>query len=137
MMLDAKRTFDELIERLAPDEDARDAILANAIYRQISSAVAGSQEYTAIVKLYDLVHDGRFDVIVLDTPPSRNALDFLDAPDRLTAFLEGRALRIFLAPTGLARVLSGGASAAFAVLRRVTGVTCSRISPSSSSSSAA
>ncbi len=122
MMLDAKRTFDELIERLAPDEDARDAILANEIYRRISSAVAGSQEYTAIVKLYDLVHDGHFDVIVLDTPPSRNALDFLDAPDRLTAFLEGRALRVFLAPTGLAHVMSGGASAAFAA-RRVTGVT--------------
>ncbi len=122
MMLDAKRTFDELIGRLAPDERTRDEILANEIYRRLSGAVAGSQEYTAIAKLYDLVHEGHFDVIVLDTPPSRNALDFLDAPDRLTAFLEGRALRVFLAPTGLARILSGGAGAAFALLRRVTGV---------------
>jgi anion-transporting ArsA/GET3 family ATPase len=122
MMLDAKRTLDELIERLAPDDATRDAILGNEIYRRLSSAVAGSQEYSAILKLHDIVHDGRFDVVVLDTPPSRNALDFLDAPDRLTAFLEGPALRIFLAPTGLARALSGGASATFAMLRRVTGV---------------
>ena len=122
MMLDAKRTFDDLIARLAPDARTRDDILANEIYRQLSGAVAGSQEYTAIAKLYDLVHDGGFDVIVLDTPPSRNALEFLDAPGRLTAFLEGRALRAFLAPAGLARLMSGGASAAFAVLRRLTGV---------------
>ena len=122
MMLDAKRTFDELIDRMAPDEDTRDAIYANEIYRRLSGAVAGSQEYTAMVKLLDLVHDGRFDVVVLDTPPSRNALDFFEAPDRLTAFLDGRALRIFLAPAGPARLLSGGASAAFGLLRRVTGV---------------
>ena len=94
MMLDPKRTFDELIARLAPDEKTRDEILANRIYRELSSAVAGSQEFTAVAKLYELDRSGRFDVIVLDTPPSRNALDFLDAPDRLTGFLEGRALRL-------------------------------------------
>src|SRR4051812_23913482 len=123
MMLDPKRTFDELIERLAPDEKTRDDILENRIYRELSSAVAGSQEFTAVAKLYDLNRSGMFDVIVLDTPPSRNALDFLDAPDRLTGFLEGRALRLFLAPSGLAaRVVGRGTGVVFGVLRRVTGV---------------
>ncbi len=123
MMLDPKRTFDELIARLAPDDKTRDEILANRIYRELSGAVAGSQEFTAVAKLYDLDRSGQFDVIVLDTPPSRNALDFLDAPDRLTGFLEGRALRLFLAPSGLAaKVVGRGTSVVFSVLRRVTGV---------------
>jgi anion-transporting ArsA/GET3 family ATPase len=123
MMLDPKRTFDELIERLAPDARTRDEVLANRIYQELSSAVAGSQEFTAIAKLYDLDRSGAYDVLVLDTPPSRNALDFLDAPDRLTGFLEGRALRVFLAPTGLAaRVMGRGTGVVFSVLRRVTGV---------------
>jgi anion-transporting ArsA/GET3 family ATPase len=123
MMLDAKRTFDDLIERLSPDAQTRDEILENRIYQELSSAVAGSQEFTAIAKLYDLDRDGGFDVLVLDTPPSRNALDFLDAPDRLTNFFEGRALKIFLAPTGLAaKVMGRGTGVVFSVLRRVTGV---------------
>jgi anion-transporting ArsA/GET3 family ATPase len=123
MMLDPKRTFDELIAKLAPDDKTRDEILANRIYRELSGAVAGSQEFTAVAKLYDLDRSGQFDVIVLDTPPSRNALDFLDAPDRLTGFLEGRALRLFLAPSGLAaKVVGRGTSVVFGVLRRVTGV---------------
>jgi anion-transporting ArsA/GET3 family ATPase len=123
MMLDPKRTFDELIERLAPDEATRDEILDNRIYRELSGAVAGSQEFTAVAKLYDLERSGRFDVIVLDTPPSRNALDFLDAPDRLTGFLEGRALRVLLAPSGLAaRVVGRGTSVVFGVLGRLTGM---------------
>jgi anion-transporting ArsA/GET3 family ATPase len=123
LMLDSKRTFDELIERLAPDEQARDEILANRIYQELSSAVAGSQEFTAIAKLYDLDRDGEFDVIVLDTPPSRNALDFLDAPDRLSGFFEGRALKLFLAPTGIAaKVVGRSTGVVFGVLRRVTGV---------------
>ena len=123
MMLDAKRTFDDLIARLAPDAKSRDEVLANRIYQELSSAVAGSQEFTAIAKLYDLDREGEYDVLVLDTPPSRNALDFLDAPDRLTGFLEGRALKVFLAPTGIAaRVMGRGTSVVFSVLRRVTGV---------------
>jgi anion-transporting ArsA/GET3 family ATPase len=121
MMLDAKRTFDELIGRLAPDDRSRDEVLANRIYQELSSAVAGSQEFTAIAKLYELDREGGFDAIVLDTPPSRNALDFLDAPDRLTGFFEGRALRVLLAPTGIAaRVVGRGTSVVFSVLKRVT-----------------
>jgi anion-transporting ArsA/GET3 family ATPase len=123
LMLDAKRTFDELIEHLAPDARTRDEVLSNRIYAQLSNAVAGSQEFTAIAKLYDLDAGGEFDLIVLDTPPSRNALDFLDAPDRLTGFLEGRALRVLLAPSGLAaRVAARGTSVVFNVLGRLTGV---------------
>ena len=123
MMLDAKRTFDDLITRLAPDERTRDEVLANRIYQQLSGAVAGSQEFTAVAKLYELDRQGRFDVLVLDTPPSRNALDFLDAPERLTSFFEGRALRVLLSPTGLAaRAAAAGTGAALGVLRRLTGV---------------
>jgi anion-transporting ArsA/GET3 family ATPase len=123
MTLDPKRTFDELIERLSPDVQTRDEILENRIYQQLSGAVAGSQEFTAVAKLYDLHASGRFDVLVLDTPPSRNALDFLDAPDRLTGFFEGRALKVFLAPTGLAaRAMGRGTGVAFGVMKRLTGV---------------
>jgi anion-transporting ArsA/GET3 family ATPase len=123
MKLDAKRTFDELIGVLAPDASAREAILANRIYRELSSAVAGSQEFTAVAKLYELDASGRFDAIVLDTPPSRSALDFLDAPQRLTAFLEGRALKVITAPTGaVAAIAARGSGLVFAALRRLTGV---------------
>jgi anion-transporting ArsA/GET3 family ATPase len=123
MMLDPKRTFDDLIDRLAPNEKARDEVLANRIYQELSNAVAGSQEFTAMAKLYELDRDHDFDLIVLDTPPSRNALDFLDAPDRLTQFFEGRALQVFLRPTGLAaRVMGRGTGMVFGVLKRVTGI---------------
>ena len=123
MMLDPKRTFDELIDRLSPDDRARDEVLNNRIYQELSSAVAGSQEFTAIAKLYELDREGDFDLLVLDTPPSRNALDFLDAPDRLTSFFEGRALQVFLRPTGLGMKIFGrGTGVVFSVLKRVTGI---------------
>jgi anion-transporting ArsA/GET3 family ATPase len=123
MMLDAKRTFDQLIERLAPDERTRDEVFANRIYQQLSSAVAGSQEFTAIAKLYELDQEGGFDLVVLDTPPSRNALDFLDAPGRLSHFFQGRAIRTFLRPAGLGgRIIGRGTGVVFSLLRRVTGV---------------
>jgi anion-transporting ArsA/GET3 family ATPase len=123
MMLDAKRTFDELIELLAPDAATCREILANRVYEELSSAVAGSQEFTAVAKLYELDASGRFDAIVLDTPPSRNALDFLDAPQRLTGFLEGRSLKILTAPTGAAAAIAArGSGLVFSALRHVTGV---------------
>ena len=123
MMLDAKRTFDEVIERLAPDAATRDEILANRIYQQLSSAVAGSQEFTAIAKLFELDQEGDYDLLVLDTPPSRNALDFLDAPGRLTGFFQGRAIRMFLRPAGLGgKIIGRGTGVVFSVLKRVTGV---------------
>jgi anion-transporting ArsA/GET3 family ATPase len=123
MMLDPKRTFDELIERVAPTPERAAEIKANGVYRELSTAVSGSQEFTAIAKLYELERDGDFDLLVLDTPPSRNALDFLDAPGRLTSFLEGRAMKAFIRPTGVGmRLLGRGAGPVLSALRRVTGV---------------
>jgi len=122
MMLDSKATFDELVARQAPDEESRDRVLGNRIYQQISNALAGSQEYMAMEKLFELHTEGEFDLLVLDTPPSRNALDFLDAPRRLTQFIEGRSLRVFMRPTGLAaRVAGRGASVALSVMKRIVG----------------
>ncbi len=123
MMLDSKGTFDEIVARLASSEHEREEILANPIYRELSTAVAGSQELSAMAKLYELRHEHDFDVIVLDTPPSRNAVDFLDTPAQLLGFLEGRALKVFLAPGGLAaRMFGRSTSIVFAIFARVTGV---------------
>jgi anion-transporting ArsA/GET3 family ATPase len=123
MMLDPKRTFDELIDRVAADPARAAEIKRNRVYQELSTAVSGSQEFTAVAKLYELEAAGEFDLLVLDTPPSRNALDFLEAPGRLTSFLEGRALRTLARPTGLGmRVLGRGASPLLGALRRVTGV---------------
>jgi anion-transporting ArsA/GET3 family ATPase len=123
MALDVKRTFDDVIARLAPDEGTREEILANPVYRELSSAVSGVQELGAVTKLYELSTEHEFDVIVLDTPPSRNALDFLRAPENMLHFLEGRALKVFLAPGGIAaRFLGRGTGLVFAIFARVTGV---------------
>jgi anion-transporting ArsA/GET3 family ATPase len=123
MMLDAKATFDEVVRKHAPDAETRDRILANRIYQQLSAALAGSQEYMAMEKLFEIWTEDRYDLLVLDTPPSRHALDFLDAPKRLTQFIEGRALQVFMKPTGLGmRIFGRGTGMMFGVLRRITGV---------------
>jgi anion-transporting ArsA/GET3 family ATPase len=123
MMLDAKATFDDVVRRHAPDAETRDRILQNRIYRQISNALAGSQEYMAMEKLFEIHQEGRYDFLVLDTPPSRDALDFLDAPKRLTQFIEGRGMAMFMRPTGFAtRVVGRGSSMVFGVLKRITGM---------------
>ena len=122
MMLASQATFDGLVPSLTSDEETRQAILGNPIYARLSSAVAGSQEFTAVAKLYELHRSRRFDVIVLDTPPSRNALDFLDAPDHLTAFVEGRGLTSIIAPSGpIARIAGRGSGLVFGTLGRLTG----------------
>jgi anion-transporting ArsA/GET3 family ATPase len=97
MMLDMKRTFDEIV--LTHSDPARaEAIFANPFYVSLSSSFAGTQEYMAMEKLGQLKAEGRWDLIVVDTPPSRSALDFLDAPQRLGRFLAGRMIRLLLAP---------------------------------------
>jgi len=98
MTLDTKRTFDTLVERHTPDPAARRRILDNRFYKQVSSALAGSHEYMAMEKLLDLSADERFDLVVLDTPPTRHALDFLDAPERMMGFLDASVLRWLLKP---------------------------------------
>jgi anion-transporting ArsA/GET3 family ATPase len=123
LTLDAKLTFDELIERNAPDAATRETILRNPIYRQLSGAVAGSQEYMAMEKLYELHQSGRYDLIVLDTPPTRNALDFLDAPGRLARFIDSRSLQLFRGSGRAGLGLVGrGAGTIFSVLKRATGL---------------
>lgn len=122
-MLDPKRTFDELILRYAPDNETYENILNNRIYQELSNAIAGSQEYMAMEKLLELHESGEFDLLVLDTPPSRNALDFLDAPKRLARFVDGRALRVFLAPGRFGLKVAGrGGSLLFSAMKKITGV---------------
>jgi anion-transporting ArsA/GET3 family ATPase len=123
MMLDAKRTFDELIEWHAPDAQTRDAVLGNRIYQELSNAVAGSQEYMAMEKLHQLHQEGHYDLLVLDTPPTRSALDFLEAPKRLSTFIDSRSLQLFTAPGRLGlRVLGRGTGVLFSVMKRATGI---------------
>jgi anion-transporting ArsA/GET3 family ATPase len=123
MMLDPKRTFDDIVEWHAPDERTRDAVLSNRIYQELSNALAGSQEYMAMEKLYELHQEGRYDLLVLDTPPTRNALDFIDAPKKLAAFIDSRALQLFTAPGILGlKVVGRGSGLVFSALKRATGI---------------
>ena len=103
-----RRTFDRLVGREAPDAEARERILENRIYRHLSGRRGRRQEYMAVERLHELVDEGRSSVIVLDTPPSQNALDFLDAPARITRFIEGRSLRLLLRPARAAAPASAG-----------------------------
>ncbi len=125
MMLDMKRTFDEVVESQASPEKAAQ-ILANPFYVALSSSFAGTQEYMAMEKLGQLRQDarasGRWDLIVVDTPPSRSALDFLDAPERLSSFLDGRFIRLMLAPAkGPARLMSAGLGVVTNALTKILG----------------
>jgi anion-transporting ArsA/GET3 family ATPase len=126
MMLDTKHTFDELIERYAPNEEIKHDILKNRFYQNLSSAMAGSHEYLAMEKLYQIYLRGRYDLIVLDTPPTRHALDFLEAPGRVRAFFDRGISQWFLKPyltmgrIGL-QLLNHTASTVFKLIERVTG----------------
>jgi anion-transporting ArsA/GET3 family ATPase len=126
MMLDTKTTFDKVVEQYAPSRDQARQIINNRFYRNISGTLSGTQEYMAMEKLYELYADGGFELIVIDTPPTRNALDFLDAPRRLTDFFESRVLRWFLLPYmkaggGLMRVANIAATSFLRVVKRVIG----------------
>ncbi|HEX2235183.1 MAG TPA: ArsA-related P-loop ATPase, partial [Actinomycetota bacterium] len=126
MMLDTKTTFDKVVTQYAPSPEQAERILSNRFYRNISATVSGSQEYMAMEKLYELHTEGRFDLIVIDTPPTRNALDFLDAPQRMTDFLESRVLRWLLMPYmkaggGLMRFANVAATAFLKVVQRIVG----------------
>ncbi|HEY2505431.1 MAG TPA: ArsA family ATPase [Streptosporangiaceae bacterium] len=125
MMLDMKRTFDEIVEGHA-DPDRAAQILANPFYQSLSSSFAGTQEYMAMEKLGQLRRADEWDLIVVDTPPSRSALDFLDAPQRLARFLDGRLLRLLTAPAKVGgraylKVLNAGFGMVTGVLTRILG----------------
>ncbi|MGH8998350.1 MAG: ArsA family ATPase [Acidimicrobiia bacterium] len=99
LMLDTKSTFDHLVLKYSPDRGQAERILENRFYRNISAALSGTSEYMAMEKLHEIHEEGGFDLIVVDTPPTRNALDFLDAPARLTRLLDNRLFRLVMAPT--------------------------------------
>ncbi len=99
LMLDTKSTFDLLVTRNASSPEQAQRILDNTFYRNVSGALGGTQEYMAMEKLHELHDEGDFDLIVVDTPPTRHALDFLDAPKRLTRLLDNRVFRLLMMPT--------------------------------------
>jgi len=122
VMLDTKTTFDDLVTRYSADPAQAERILANRFYRNISGALSGTQEYMAMEKLYELQADTDFDLVVVDTPPTRNALDFLDAPRRLTRFLDHRLYRVLMAPTrGVMRAVNAAAQAFIRAVSKVVG----------------
>jgi anion-transporting ArsA/GET3 family ATPase len=122
LMLDTKSTFDQLVSQYAENEEQAQRILANSFYRNVAGALSGTQEYMAMEKLYELHASGMFELIVVDTPPTRHALDFLDAPRRLTRLLDNRIFRLLIAPTrGAFRVTSAAAQTFVRTVARVVG----------------
>ena len=127
LMLDMKRTFDDLVERFAESEEVRDRIFENSIYQHVSNALAGSVEYSAMEKVFELHESAAFDVIVVDTPPAQHALDFLEAPQRLLEFLDSRLVKMLIHPAFAAgrfgfRLFHRGTQRVLHVLERVTGI---------------
>ncbi|MEU7767562.1 ArsA family ATPase [Nocardia sp. NPDC049190] len=121
MMLNMRRTFDDMVLEHTNPEKA-EQIFANPFYQTVASSFGGTQEYMAMEKLGQLAHQGEWDLIVVDTPPSRNALDFLDAPKRLNNFLNGRMIRVIMAPgRGVTRLVTGAMSLAVRAVSTIVG----------------
>lgn len=122
MMLDTAATFDGLVRRHAEDEEQVERILTNGFYRNMAGAMSGTQEYMAAETLHALHNDERFDLVVVDTPPSRNALDFLEAPGVLSRFLDHRVFRLAMLPTrGGLKVIGAAAQPVFKAIGKVIG----------------
>ena len=126
MMLDGQKTFDELIANLSDDEETKQRILNNNIYQGITDTIVGNQEYMATEKLYDVVSSGRYDLVILDTPPVKNALDFLDSPGRMARFVDKRVMKWFLTSKTkkkglLNRLLTGTSAVLFKILGYIFG----------------
>jgi len=126
MMLDTRKTFDEVIWRVSPDEETRSKVLGNRVYRHISDTLSASHDYMASEKLYDLHTSGRYDLVVLDTPPMKNAIDFLEASGRLSRFLDEKIVGWFLRPHEEGRkrglqLLSGTGTLVYRLLGNVFG----------------
>jgi anion-transporting ArsA/GET3 family ATPase len=121
MMLDMRRTFDEMVVQYS-GPDRADTILENQFYQTVATSLAGTQEYMAMEKLGQLLAEDKWDLVVVDTPPSRNALDFLDAPKRLGSFMDSRLWRLLLAPgRGIGRLVTGAVGLAMKALSTVLG----------------
>ncbi|HEX5615396.1 MAG TPA: ArsA-related P-loop ATPase [Acidimicrobiia bacterium] len=122
LMLDTKSTFDSLVRRYADTDEQAQRILENRFYRNVSGALGGTQEYMAMEKLHELHDSGDFDLIVVDTPPTRHALDFLDAPNRLLRLLDNRIFRLLMMPTrAYLRVASVAVQGFLRTIARVVG----------------
>lgn len=119
-MLDTKQSWDDLVHRHAPDAKTRDQILSNSLYQNISGRFVQSHDYIAMERLYEIHSSGNYDLIVVDTPPTRNALDFLDAPDRMADFFSSKLLRWLTAPSK-SRVMSMASKPFYTVADRVLG----------------
>lgn len=127
LMLDMKRTFDDLVTRFADSEATRQRILGNRIYQHVSDALAGSAEYSAMEKVFELSEREDLDLIVVDTPPSQHALDFLDAPRRLLEFLDSRLVQMLLHPAFAAgrfgvRLFQRSTERVLHLIERISGV---------------
>jgi anion-transporting ArsA/GET3 family ATPase len=121
MMLDMRRTFDEMVIQYSGPGRAQ-AILDNQFYQTVATSLAGTQEYMAMEKLGQLLGEDRWDLVVVDTPPSRNALDFLDAPKRLGSFMDSRLWRLLLGPgRGIGRLVTGAVGLAMKALSTILG----------------
>jgi anion-transporting ArsA/GET3 family ATPase len=122
LMLDTKSTFDELVTRNAGDAQQAERIMQNRFYRNISGALSGTQEYMAMEKLYELHEQTDFDLVVVDTPPTRNALDFIDAPRRLSRFLDHRLFRMVTSPgRGIVKAVNLAAQTFLRTVAKVVG----------------
>lgn len=122
MMLDTKATFDGLVRRYSADDTQARRILSNTFYENISGSLSGTQEYMASEKLYELAVEGDYDLVVVDTPPTRNALDFIEAPHRLAHFLDHRLYRMLVAPTrGIVKAVNVAAQTLVRSLSKVVG----------------
>ncbi|RAU93146.1 ArsA family ATPase [Mycolicibacter senuensis] len=121
MMLDMRRTFDEMVVQYSGPERA-EAILSNQFYQTVATSLSGTQEYMAMEKLGQLLAEDRWDLVVVDTPPSRNALDFLDAPKRLGSFMDSRLWKLLLGPgRGIGKLVAGALGLAMKALSTVLG----------------
>jgi anion-transporting ArsA/GET3 family ATPase len=122
MMLDMRRTFDEMVLQYSSDSERAEAILENQFYQTVATSLAGTQEYMAMEKLGQLLAQDKWDLIVVDTPPSRNALDFLDAPKRLGSFMDSRLWRMLLAPgRGIGKLVTGAVGLAMKAMSTILG----------------
>jgi anion-transporting ArsA/GET3 family ATPase len=122
MMLDANKTFAQLVQSYSADKAQVDRIINNRFFRNISSSLGGTQEYMAAEKLFELHKDSRFDLVVVDTPPTRKALNFFDAPGRLVRFLDHRLYRVLLAPArGSLRIVAAAVTPIVRTIARVVG----------------
>jgi anion-transporting ArsA/GET3 family ATPase len=119
-MLDTKQSWDDLVRQHAPDDATRDAILANPLYHNVTSRFIQSHDYIAMERLYEIHASGRYDLIIVDTPPTRNAIDFLEAPERMADFFSSRLLRWLTAPAR-SRVVSMASKPFYTVADRILG----------------